>query len=195
MRTTRTANVKAYLMSSEHLLRLPLSLLWWRPSLVVAIFCENQKISWQEIRLSAGWEWQPRRRQANIDNVVASKGEGKEGGRDRRVLPQQLAGGATAAAARWSQSICRDACQLVSSVPLAGLSLCIAYRAWQTQRKARRHWGSQWRRRRQRQGGTDNVLGHMPSETNCSGRDPAMSQHDCVSVCVCERVWVIVSVC
>lgn len=87
MRTTRTANVKAYLMSSEHLLRLPLSLLWWHPSHVVAIFCENQKISWQEIRLSAGlwWEWQPRRRQANIDNVVASKGEEKDkegGGRE-----------------------------------------------------------------------------------------------------------------
>lgn len=80
MRTTRTANVKAYLMSSEHLLRLPLSLLWWHPSHVVAIFCENQKISWQEIRLSAGWEWQPRRRQANIDNVVASKREGRERG-------------------------------------------------------------------------------------------------------------------
>lgn len=83
MRTTRTANVKAYLMSSEHLLRLPLSLFWWHPSYVVAIFCENQKISWQEIRLSAGWEWQPRRRQANIDNVVASKGEGRERGRER----------------------------------------------------------------------------------------------------------------
>lgn len=82
MRTTRTANVKAYLMSSEHLLRLPLSLFWWHPSHVVAIFCENQKISWQEIRLSAGWEWQPRRRQANIDNVVASKGEGR--GRERQ---------------------------------------------------------------------------------------------------------------